>query len=284
MNTPPVCESFSHVQADQNHLQEWLNTPPGCESLSHVWAVQNHWQEWLNTPSACESLSHVWAVQNHWQEWLNTPPACESLSHFWADQNHWQEWLTGMFYSDCNLFSWFSVYHYWLIFFKARDLAVFLNPYFKTNTFSMTSFKFFKSKPKLPNLKSSFIIFTGLLSASLLVWQFTYFITILPTALLICLENTFWKISGHGDHDGNFVELFKESFTLYVGSGLRKKTEADIDVWRSQLEGEGGPLAQGRRSRVTKEFEAKFCEIIKEHYLRTFHCFYLHSTHLSYFV
>ena len=62
------------------------------------------------------------------------------------------------------------------------------------------------------------------------------------------------------------------------------KTEADVDVWRSQLE--GGPLAQGRRSRVTKEFEAKFCEIIMEYYLRTFHCFYLqlHSTHLSYFV
>ena len=92
--------------------------------------------------------------------------------------------------------------------------------------------------------------------------------SILPTALLICLENSFWRISSHGN--GDFVESFKESFTLYVGSGMRMKTEVDIDIWKNQ----GGPL-------VTDEFKAKFCEIIIGHYLCMFLCFYLHSTHLS---
>ena len=122
----------------------------------------------------------------------------------------------------------------------------------------MTSFKL---KPK-----SSFFIFIGLLNASLLVF---YLIPILPTALLICLENSFWKISSHNHHDGDFVELFKESFTLYVESGTRMKSEADIDtIWRNQ----GGSLTIN---------ESKLYEIITENYLCKFYCFYLHSTLLT---
>lgn len=96
---------------------------------------------------------------------------------------------------------------------------------------------------------------------------FIYFIPILsPTALLICLENTFWNIK----KDGNFVELFKKSFISYVKSGMRRKIEADIDIFSNQV----GHL-------VTKEFKAKFYKVITEHYLRKYHCFNLHLTHLT---
>ena len=80
----------------------------------------------------------------------------------------------------------------------------------------------------------------------------------MPTALLICLENTFWNISG----DGNFVELFKKSFTLYVESGMRKKIEAVLDD--NIRYGDGG---------VTGEFKEKLCKIIMEHLLRKFRLF-----------
>ena len=88
----------------------------------------------------------------------------------------------------------------------------------------------------------------------------------IPTALLICTENTFWDIN----RDENFVELFKKSFTLYVESGLREMTERDIDILRNE---EGG-------FSVTKDFNAKFYKFIVDHYLHKFHCFYMHLTHL----
>jgi len=72
-------------------------------------------------------------------------------------------------------------------------------------------------------------------------------------ALLICMENTFWNIH----KDVNFVDLFKASFSLYVGSGMRKKAEAVIDILRKE---------QGRHP-VTKDFLEKFHKIIVEHCL-----------------
>ena len=97
---------------------------------------------------------------------------------------------------------------------------------------------------------------------------FIYYLMLLfkPTALLICTENTFWDING----DGNFVELFKKSFTIYVESGLREITERDIDILRNK-EGE---------FEVNKGFYGKFYDFIIDHYLRKFHCFYLHLAHL----
>jgi hypothetical protein len=71
--------------------------------------------------------------------------------------------------------------------------------------------------------------------------------------------------------DVNFVELFKKSFTLYVESGMRKRTEADIDILINE---QGG----------CPDFKADFCKIIIEHYLRKIHCFYLHLTHLTVFL
>ena len=88
----------------------------------------------------------------------------------------------------------------------------------------------------------------------------------MPTALLICMENTFWNIST----DVKFVDLFKTSFTLYVESGTRKKMEAAIDALRNK---HGGNM-------VTKDFEEKFYKIIINHCLCKFHCFYLCLTHL----
>ena len=75
---------------------------------------------------------------------------------------------------------------------------------------------------------------------------------LMPTALLICMENTFWNTGGIS-RVGNFVELFKKSFTLFVESGMRGKMEADIDILTNQA----GPP-------VTEEFKAKFCKNIIE--------------------
>ena len=80
----------------------------------------------------------------------------------------------------------------------------------------------------------------------------------MPTALLICMENTFWNISR-----GNFVEMFKKSFEFYVESGMRKQTEADIDILRNE---QGG-------STVMEDFEKTFYKFVIEHFLRKFHCF-----------
>ena len=81
------------------------------------------------------------------------------------------------------------------------------------------------------------------------------------------MENTFWDIS----RDSDFVKLFKKSFTLYVESGLKETVKKDIDILRNE---QGGFL-------LTKDFKAKFHKFIVEHYLRKFHCFYLHLTHLT---
>ena len=80
------------------------------------------------------------------------------------------------------------------------------------------------------------------------------------------MENTFWNNS----RDDNFVELFKKSFTLYVESGMRKKTEAEIDELRYE---------QGRHP-VTEDFKAKFHNFIIDHYLHKIY-FYFHSTYLT---
>jgi hypothetical protein len=88
----------------------------------------------------------------------------------------------------------------------------------------------------------------------------------MPTALLICMANTFWN------QDDNFVNSFRKSFTLYVESGVRKKAEVDIDI-----------LGYPSESLATVEFKKKFCKIIIEHDLCKFHCFYLHLTNLIVF-
>ena len=84
----------------------------------------------------------------------------------------------------------------------------------------------------------------------------------MATAVLICMENSFWN-----RQDGNFVESFKKSFTLYVDSGMRKKAEVEID----ELGGESKLLA-------SEDFKARFRKLIIEHYLRKIHCFYIHNT------
>ena len=83
----------------------------------------------------------------------------------------------------------------------------------------------------------------------------------MPTALLICMENTFWN-SGNG----NFVKSFKKSFKLYVDSGRKKRAEAEIDILG--IEQGGGPATE------------ELYKFVIEHYLCKIHCFYLHSTYL----
>ena len=98
----------------------------------------------------------------------------------------------------------------------------------------------------------------------------------IPTALLICMENTFWNTS----RDGNFVKLFKKSFNLYVKSGARKATEADIDLLKNHS-GYQAVTSWTDSDSEAVEFKAKFCKLIIEHCLRKFHYyFYLHLTHL----
>ena len=103
-----------------------------------------------------------------------------------------------------------------------------------------------------------------------MIFHLSHIPILMLTALLICMENTFWNIG----RDGNFVESFKKSFIVYVESGMREKMEAGLDILRNQ----GGHL-------VTKEFKAGFCKMIIEHYLCKFqvHCFYLNWMHLTIF-
>jgi hypothetical protein len=88
---------------------------------------------------------------------------------------------------------------------------------------------------------------------------FHLFSILFLTALLICMENTFWSIE-----DGNFVELFKKSFELYVESGMRKKIEADIFG-----NGQGGHLV------TTEDGKAEFYMFITRHFLCKIHCFFM---------
>jgi hypothetical protein len=98
-------------------------------------------------------------------------------------------------------------------------------------------------------------------------------LVLIPIALLICTENTFWDNSRDGTR--NFVELFKKSFTSYVKSGMREMVERDIDILRNEQGASGFS--------VTEDFKAKFYKFIVDHYLCkfNFNCFYLHSTHLT---
>jgi hypothetical protein len=148
--------------------------------------------------------------------------------------------------------------------------VVFLNAYFKANVGPFQSFR--QSSTTMTSPLLEFLIFIGLLNTFLLVRFFIYYLilVLIPIALLICTENTFWDISRDGTP--NFVELFKKSFTSYVKSGMRERVERDIDVLRNE---------QGEFL-VTKDFKAKFYKFIVDHYLRKFRLtFYLHSTNLT---
>ena len=79
------------------------------------------------------------------------------------------------------------------------------------------------------------------------------------------MENTFWN-----SRDGNFVESFKQSFTLYVDSGMRKKVEAEIYTLMIEWSESELPLTR-----------ARFRKLIVDHYLRKIHCFYILFTHLT---
>ena len=96
---------------------------------------------------------------------------------------------------------------------------------------------------------------------SCMTFIYLLILVLISTALLICMENTFWNING----DEDFVKVFEKSFTLYVKSGRRKMTERDIEMLRNDR----GEIPAGG-----------LYEFIVDHYLRKFHCFrvYLHST------
>ena len=80
------------------------------------------------------------------------------------------------------------------------------------------------------------------------------------------MENTFWNVR----RDGNFVESFQKSFTLYVDSGMRMKAEVEADILRNeQLEGQSKNPRLGWLA--TKDFMARFCTLITDHYLCKIH-------------
>ena len=118
--------------------------------------------------------------------------------------------------------------------------------------------------------KSSLCKFAGLFNTFFPIRCSTKLVPILvTTAILVCLENSFWNQAT----DSDFVDSFKKSFTLYVESGIRKTTEAAIDVLRNE---QGGHP-------VTVEFEAKLHKIIMDHRLCKLDSFYSHSTFLTFF-
>ena len=94
---------------------------------------------------------------------------------------------------------------------------------------------------------------------------YDFLFIILPTALLICMENTVLDVT----QDFSFVKLFKKSFISYIENGMRQSVEIDIDILRNE---------QGGFS-VTKDFKAKFYKFIVDHHLRKFIVF-IWSKHL----
>ena len=138
-------------------------------------------------------------------------------------------------------------------------MALFLNPYFKENEFG----RFSKTE--------TYLFFAGLFNAFLYDFYLFLILVLISTALLICVENTFWNIN---DGDGNFVEVFKKSFSLYVKSGKREMTERDIEIFKNE---------QGELEISTRPGDSdytKFYKFIVDHYLRKFHYIYFHLTHL----
>ena len=132
---------------------------------------------------------------------------------------------------------------------------VVLNAYFESSDFDPgPSF----TRTTMTNTYLEFLIFTGQLNAFLLVRLFVYYLifVFVPTALLICMENTFWNVT----KDGGFVELFEKSFTSYVENGMMQLVETDIDILRDEQ--------GGFSPRVTKDFNAKFYKFIVDHFLR----------------
>ena len=100
----------------------------------------------------------------------------------------------------------------------------------------------------------------------------------MPTALLICLEDTFWytgiSVKGQwGLGDNNFPGFFEKSFTFYDKSGMREKVEAEIDILTNE---QGG-------SPVDSDFVEKFCKTIFENLIRKIYCLYVQSTLLTTF-
>jgi hypothetical protein len=75
------------------------------------------------------------------------------------------------------------------------------------------------------------------------------------------MENSFWNQGGQG----NFVDSFEKSFTLYVESGMKKKVESHIDVFKHQQAGK----------RVVDEKEL-YRKIIIKHCLCKFHSYCLY--------
>ena len=181
-----------------------------------------------------------------------------------------KHWKCLILYLECDYFHSLILSVISLTSFQGNDLAIFLNPYFKANGFGLALIEMASTNVE-EKKKLSLLIFTDLLHPSLLVWLVIHYLIfiLIPTALLICTENTFWDMS----RDGNFVELFKKSFTLYVESGMSERMKIDIDILRND---------QGEFL-VTEVFKARFYRFIVEHYLRKFHCFYLHLTHLTTF-
>jgi len=82
------------------------------------------------------------------------------------------------------------------------------------------------------------------------------------TALLICMENTFWDISRL--QNGKFVELFQNSFMLYVESGMVKMVERDIDILKKKKK---EVFVNIKDFQDLVDFKAKFYKFIVDHYL-----------------
>ena len=80
------------------------------------------------------------------------------------------------------------------------------------------------------------------------------------------MENTFWNM------DGDFVEMFKKSFALYVESGTMEKVVAAIDLLRCE---------PGGHQMTRDDFKNKLFKIVTDYFLRKFHCFYMRFTHLK---
>jgi len=113
--------------------------------------------------------------------------------------------------------------------------------------------------------KPYILLFSGLFETFPL-WHSNILVSLLASlAILICLENSFWR----GAKASNFKPGFKEAWELYFRSDTKEKVETAIQALGGYSLMEAGKLEDKERT----AFEEGLLQILLRHRLRAFNHF-----------
>jgi len=110
--------------------------------------------------------------------------------------------------------------------------------------------------------KPYILLFSGLFETFPLWHSNTLVSSLASLAILICVENSFWR----GAKAGNFKPGFKEAWELYSRSGTKEKVETAIQALGGYPNGDLS-LEMNNKQRAFKE---NLLQIILRHRLRAF--------------